>query len=312
MEKKEAIYQARDLCYHQDYSAALSRVKEICATDPQDPAGLFWYAALLQMLIYDSGNTGLIESFYLTSDSVIQLCRRRLKNNPSDAEAHLYWGLTQLNRANLLSWQGKKFAAFMTLLKVTPHLNRALKFDARLTDALFGIGVIEYFKATADRYCFGLGLIGSRERAYKLLQKARRQDGMLQPMAEFMLGFMCKEEGQFEEAIKYCNRLLERYPNNRAALRLLRDIYLDMGNYERVIILARELESDITRVFPNNRYGIAENWLKMAYAWAGLGRTDSTRFFAQCILNWADQADSVPWLVSYVRAAKWLKAKAAR
>lgn len=307
--KKDAIYQARDLCYLQDYQAASALVNKICSTDTQDPGGLFWHACLLQMLIYDSGNTSLIDSFYLTSDRVIKLCQRRLKQNPNDAEAHLYWGLVQLNRANLQSWQGKKFAAFMTLIKVSPHLNRALSLDPQQSDARFGLAVIEYFKATADRYCFGLGLIGSRERAYQMMEEARNRDGMLRPMAEFMLGFMFKEDRLYASGVKCCQRLFEHYPNNRAASRLLRDIYLDMGKNEQAIALGRELENDIRSTFPQNRYGIAENWLKMAYAWFGLKNTDSAFVFSQRIINWADKTDSVPWLASYVRDAKRLKAK---
>jgi len=310
-EKKEALYQARDLCYLQDYPAAFTQVKKICENDSSDPAGHFWYACLLQMLIYDSGNTGLIDSFYRTSDRVIKLCQERLKQNPNDAEVHLYWGLAQLNRANLQSWQGKKFAAFMTLFKVSPHLHRALRLDPELSDAIFGLAVIEYFKATADRYCFGLGLIGSRERAYQMMQEARNRDGMLQPMAEFMLGFMFKEDRLFASGMRCCERLLARYPNNRSASRLLRDIYLDMGKNEQAIVLGKELENDIRVTFPKNRYGIAENWLKMSYAWAGLGRGDSVRVITQRIINWADKADSVPWLPNYVRDAKRLKAEVA-
>jgi tetratricopeptide (TPR) repeat protein len=331
----ERIRQARDLCYRQDYQAAAEQVQNLCAQNHLDPAGQFWSACLLQMLIYDSGRTGLIDSFYRVSERVLQLCQNRLNRNPADAEAHLYWGLAQLNRANLQSWQGKKLAAFMTLLKVPPHLKQTLSSvsnrgpraedqhqnpvsrssvtgldkNCLSNDAKFGLGVIEYFKATADRYCLGLGLIGSKGRAYQLMNEAANGDGLLEPMAEFMLGFMMKEDRRFAEGMKVCERLLARYPKNRSARRLLRDIYLEMQRYEQVIAVGRELEQDICSTFPDNRYGIAENWLKMAYAWAGLGQRDSVRVYSERIINWAEFQDSVPWLRNYVQEARRLKAK---
>ncbi len=303
---EDGVLAARELCYLQDYHSAGVRVQELIERDNGDPAGLFWQACLLQMLIYDSGNAGLLDSFYRTSERVVELCRQRLKKQPDDARAYLYWGLTELNRANCLSWQNRKFNAVMTMLKVPGILNRALAIDPELYDARFGLGVIEYFKASADRYCFGLGLIGSRERAYRLVESARQRGELLQPMAEFLLGFMMKEDWRFREGQACCQRLLARYPGNRAARRLLRDIYLDMGNYQEVVKLGRALDEDIRRAFPNNRYGRAENWLKMAYAWQGLGEADSVRVYCQRIVNWERYQDSVPWLRNYVREAKGL------
>ncbi len=305
------ILVARDRCYLQDYQGAAERVQKICENN-KDPAGFFWQAALLQLLIYDSGNTGLLDSFYRVSDRVVEICRKRLKEKPDDFWAQFYWGVTELNRANCLSWQNRKFRAFLTLLKVPAHFKRALALEPGLYDAFFGLGVVEYFKATADRYCGGLGLIGSRERAYKLVREAQNKGVLLQPMAEFFLGFMAKEEREFQEAVQWCQRLLFRYPNNRSARRLLRDVYLDMGKPEEAIKVGRELEADIRKAFPLNRYGLAENWLKMAYAWNGLGVADSVLALSERIIAWERYQNSVPWLGNYVREAKRLRIRAMR
>ena len=308
----EYILRARDLTYQQNYTAAAEWVQKICQQPGGEIAGLFWQSCLIQLLIYDSGNTALVDSFYRTGERVMQICARRLKANPADARAHLYLGLTLLNRANLLSWQNKKLNAFLTMLKVPSHLEKALALDPELYDALFGLAVVEYFKATADRYCLGLGLLGSRQRAYEMMESARKNARLLQPMAEFMLGFMYKEDQHYEAAIKTCQQLLSRYPDNRAARRLLRDIYLKMGNFQQVICLCRELDADIRANFPNNRYCRAENYLKMAYAWEGIGRVDSADAYADRIISWEKYCGSVPWLGNYVREAKWLKSRPRR
>lgn len=297
----------RDLSYYQNYPAAFQKVEKICEDEGNNLAGRFWHLCLLQLLIYDSGNTTLIDSFYHTCDRLIEICSWREKSNPNDARPHLYIGLTLLNRANLLSWQNKKLSAFITMLRVPAHLQRAISLDPHLYDAWFGLAVIEYFKATADRYCLGLGLIGSKKRAYQMMQEAQENGLLLQPMAEFMLGFMHKEDQNYREAIRWCKRLLLRYPDNRAARRLLRDTYLQMGRYDQVVILARELDAEIAATFPNNYYGRSENWLKMAYAWEGLKAQDSVCFYADRIIAWENHAPFTPWLGNYVREARILK-----
>jgi tetratricopeptide (TPR) repeat protein len=306
------IITIRDLCYQQNYPAATELLARICNQPDKQIAGLFWQTCLLQLLIYDFGNIGLVDSFYHTCDRVIENCSRQLKEHPDDATAHLYFGLTLLNQANLLSWQNKKFHAFLTLLKVNPHLQRALALNPELYDARFGLAVIEYFKATADRYCFGLGLLGSRERAYQLMTEAREKAHQLQPMAEFMLAFMYKEDHNYPAAIESCNRLLSRYPGNRTARRLLRDIYLAMGSYQQAIALGRELEAELSATAPDNRYARSENWLKLTYAWTGAGIPDSARTYADRIINWQNYSSSVPWLSEYVREAKRMKNRQCR
>ncbi|MEO0022837.1 MAG: tetratricopeptide repeat protein [candidate division WOR-3 bacterium] len=309
---RESIIFARDLSYRQLYQTAREKVELLKQQPDTRLPGLFWQACLLQLLIYDSGNTALVDSFEHCTEQVLDACRRRLQEHEQDASAHLYLGLALLNRANLLSWQNRKFDAFRTMLRVPSHLKRALTLDPQLHDARFGLAVIEYFKATADRYCLGLGLFGSRERAYRQMEEARLQAELLQPMAEFMLGFMHKEDRNYPAAIRYCQHLLRRYPGNRSARRLLRDVYLAKGDYRQAIALGRELDADIRRTFPDNRYGLTENWLKLAYAWQGLGVADSAVHYANRIIALECYASRVPWLGSYVREAKALKYRQGR
>ncbi|MEO0070639.1 MAG: hypothetical protein ABIK39_00935 [candidate division WOR-3 bacterium] len=305
--KEEEIIRARDLCYFEDYQRAAELIENLSNRYPDEPAVIFWQAAFLQMLIYDSGQNNLLDSFYRVSDRVVRLCKERLRENPRDGWAQFYWGLTELNRANCQSWQNRKLTAFLTMLKARGHFHRALTLKPELEDAWLGIGVIEYFKATADRYCGGLGLIGSKGKAFQLVSQAQKKGGLLQPMAEYLLGFMAKEEKRFEDAVQWSCSLLFRYPNNRTTRRLLRDIYLDMSEYTEVIEIGRKLESDIINTFPNNRYGLAENRLKMAYAYEGLNQLDSAQIFCERIIAWEEYQNFVPWLANYIQEAKRLR-----
>lgn len=304
----ERVMEARDFCYSQNYRVAAQKLDALIQAD-DGPTGLFWHACLVQLLLYDSGDPVLVDSFYRATDRAVEKCRQSLRTNPDDKWALLYLGMAELNRANCQSWQQRKLPAFRTMLRVPSTLSRAQRLDPELVDIDFGLGVIEYFKAAADRYLFGLGLIGSREKAYARVRRAQRGAGVLQPMAEFLLGFMLKEDRSYEEAAECCHRLLARYPGNRSARRLLRDIRLEQGRYRQSLEVAAGLESDIATAFPRNRYGLAENRLKMAQAWERLGQKDSALFRANQIIAWERYQNCTPWLACYVRDAKRLKAR---
>jgi tetratricopeptide (TPR) repeat protein len=292
--------------YRQDYDSAWRLLEGVEPGAEGEPGIAFWRAALTQLLLYDSGQPALADSFYRLSDRAVAACKGRLRDDPQDARAHLYLGMTQLNRANCQSWQQQRLKAVFTMLGVEKHLRRAVAIDSSLADGWFGIGVIEYFKATADRYVFGLGVLGSSSRAYELVGRAARSNGVLCNAARFLKAYMHKEDGEFEEAAGLCEGLLEQYPGNRAALRMLRDTQLAAGEHGQVIELGREIEESIEESFPGNRYGIAENRLQMARAWQRSGEPDSARVLVEALVAWEPYQDSVPWLKNYIADARRL------
>jgi tetratricopeptide (TPR) repeat protein len=298
------LLQARDFCYQQRYAEAAGVLEGLARTVPDDPGAAFWRASLVQLLLYDSGNPALTDSFYRASDRAAAKCRDRLKLDPGDTRARLYLGMTELNRANCLSWERKRLTALMTMLRVRSHFDRVLKNDPSCDGALLGLGIIEFFKLTADRYLFGLGLFGDRERAYRLSHSAYRVDGLFKPMAAFMLGFSYKEDDNFAPATAWCDSLLSLFPGNRSGLKLLRDTYVRMGDFEQAVETGAKVDSSIRAVFPDNWYGISENWLKMSRSWQGLGRTDSSKCYADRLVALGAEQRGVPWLDCYVREAK--------
>jgi tetratricopeptide (TPR) repeat protein len=302
------LIRARDFCYRQDFDSALAVVEAMSKCDTTDPAPYYWQASIMQLLIYDSGNKQLIDSFYALSDRAIANARNRLRSNSRDAQAHLYFGVTQLNRANLLAWQQRRLPAFRTLLGVMPQLRAALAEDPTLADARFGIGVIEYFKANADRYLFGLGLLGSREKAYQYVKAVADRECLMQPAARFLYAFMLKEDGDYAGAVRSCQALLLRYPGNRTALRTLRDAQYKGGMLSDAVATGRYIEQEVLRACPSSRYALSENWIMCGKAFAEAGQRDSARARFDRVIAWEPYAGEVPWLSNYVRDAKrWRK-----
>jgi tetratricopeptide (TPR) repeat protein len=302
------VTRARDFGYRQKYDSALAITSAAIARDPSDPAAFYWQAGIIQLLINDSGRGGLADSFFALSDRAVALCRQRLTQDPGDAQAHFYFGMTQLNRASFLGWQQRALPAFRVLLDVAPHLNAALARDSSLTDARFGLGMIEYFKTVSDRYTLGLRLLGSRKKAYAAVKPLADGDGLLKPAAELMLAYMLKEDGDYEAALGYCRRLLAAYPGNRSVRRMTRDILFTAGQYAAAVRVGAELDSALPRAFPDDKYCIAENWIVCGKAYAQMGEKEEARLRFNRVVAWEQYQADVPWLPHYVREAKqWLK-----
>ncbi len=302
------VIRVRDLSYRQQYDSALAITSSAIAEDRSDPAGLYWHAAVLQLLINDSGQGGLADSFFNVSDRTVALCRQRLGKDQDDSQAHLYHGLTQLNRAGILGWQQRTLPALKTMLDVGPHLSTALARDSTLTDARLGLGMAEYFKAASDRYTLGLRLFGSRKKAYAAIRPVADGDGPLKTAAQVMMVYILKEDGDYDASVGYCRQVLAAYPGNRSAMRMMRDGLLKGRRFAEALEVCAELESLVPKAFPDNKYGIAENWLIGAKALAESGRGEEARVYFGHVIAWEEHQDYVPWLRHYVREAKqWLR-----
>ena len=305
------IIEAQDLAYRQDYDSALAVTSTAIARDRSDPAGYYWRAAILQLLIDDSGRSGLADSFFALSDRAIVLCRQRLARNRNDAQAQLYYGMTQINRASFLGFQQRLVPAVRVLLDATSHLGAALALDSSLTDARFGLGMIEYFMAKSDQYLPGLRL-GSRMKAYSLIRPVADGTGPRKPAAEMVIAFMLKEDKHYDAALGYCRQVLTAYPANRSALRLMRDIFFDARRYADVVQVGAELDSSLLITFPANRYGRAQNWVVCGKAYALMGEKTRARELFNRVIAWEPYQADVPWLPQYVRQAKWWRARLGR
>ncbi len=295
--------------YLQQYDSAGQLVRQLAARDPRDPAAAFWLATLLQLLIYDSGNSSLSDSFYSTCDRAADLSRQQLRKDAHDASARFYLGMTLLTRARYQAWLGQTGAAFKSMLGVGPELRQALSDDSTLVDAWFGLGMVEYFRALSSRYTLGLPVLGSRRAAREMVKRTIEGQGVLETAARFSLAFMMKEDGDYAGAESLCLELLRNYPDNRSALRTMRDNHFQAGNYARAVRTGRTVDRLIRTSFPNNLYGLSENWLVTAKAWQGLARPESARVYADSVLAHEIQAGEIPWLRTYLRQARAIRGR---
>jgi tetratricopeptide (TPR) repeat protein len=302
------ISRVRDFGYRQQYDSAFAITSAAIARDSADPAGYCWQAAILQLLINDSGRGALADSFHALSDRAVALSKKRLARDPDDAQAHLYYGITQMNRASFLGWQQQPLSAFRASLGVASHLNAALARDSSLDEARLGLGMLDFLMAMSSRYTLGLRIVGSRKRAYAVVKPLADGNGPVKSAAQQAMAYMLKQDGDYNASLGYCRQLLATYPGNRTTLRLMRDALFEAGRLAEAVRVGAELDIVIPRAFTDNKYCIAENWIVCAKAYAQMGQKEEARQRFVRIIAWEPYQADVPWLAHYVRESKqWLK-----
>jgi tetratricopeptide (TPR) repeat protein len=302
------VARTRDFSCRQQYDSALAITSAAIRCDPRDPAGYYWQAAILQLLINDSGRGGLADSFFALSDRAVALCQQRLAKDANDAQAHFYFGMIQMNRSSFLGWQQKPFSAFKVSLTVSPHLKAALAQDPSLAEAKLGLGMMDYFMAMSSRYTLGVRVAGSRKGAYAAIKPMADGSGPLAGAAQMMMAYMLKEDGDVDGAVGYCRQLLATYPGNRSILRLMRDAFSKASRYSEAVKVGAVIDSALPKAFRDNKYAQAENWIVCGKAYAQMGEKEEARKRFDRVIAWEQYQDDVPWLPHYVREAKqWLK-----
>jgi tetratricopeptide (TPR) repeat protein len=303
------VERAMDHCFSQRYDSAAATIAPLLGR-PDDPAGYYWQSALVQLLLYDSGDPALADSFYRLCDSALAAGRRALARNPKNADAQFYCGMAQLNRANCQNWQQRRLAAAGSALDASGYLRAAARLGPGRADYEFGLGMLEYLQDWLRRRI--APQLRSQPAGLGRVRRAANSGRLCRLTAEFSLAWMMGEQGRYDSAVARCRTLLGRYPGNRLALRLMRDNQLAGHRYAAAVRTARQIDVSIRAAYPDNRYGLAENWLKLARAFEGMGSRDSAAAYASRIVAWDSCASRVPWLGSYVREARQIQASLGR
>lgn len=302
------ISRVRDFGYRQQYDSAFAITSAAITRDSTDPAGYYWQAAILQLLINDSGRGALADSFHALSDRAVALSKKRLARDPDDAQAHLYFGMTQMNRASFLGWQQQSLSAVRASFGVASHLNAALARDSSLDEARLGLGMLDFLMAMSSRYTLGLRIVGSRKRAFAAVKPLADGNGPVKSAAQQAMAYMLKQDGDYAASLGYCRQLLATYPGNRTVLRLMRDALFEAGRNAEAVRVGAELDIIFPRAFTDNKYSLAENWIVCAKAYTRMGQKEEARKRFIRIIAWEPYQADVPYLAHYVRESKqWLK-----
>lgn len=199
-----------------------------------------------------------VEKEYLNLlEQAIASCKT--DNRTLDARQLFFLGAAYGNRGRYLGMEGKWMKAYFDGKKGKTYLQRALKKDRTVVDAMLGLGMFEYYAAKLPGIIkpltFIIGISGSSEKGLKYITEAAQKGIYSRIEAEFFLGHIYGYyEYEYEKALDIFVGLCKRYPKNSIFAHNRNHCFYYLGrenirrlNYSR----AQEYFTRILRAYPD-------------------------------------------------------------
>lgn len=214
-----AIKRGTKLTIDQKYPDAVALFSKLQRRYPENPAGYFFHAAVLQTQMMDFEKYDRIEEFERLIEKTITFARKQIKLNPDDARSYFYLGGAYGYRAFYHGKQKRYFEALQHSRRSVEALKMALQADSTLYDAYFGIGTYLYYRSKLSRYLTWLPFVeDEREKGMQMIKTAIQKGKYARYSAMNTYGWICIEEKLYEEGFEVIRQALAEFPESRVFL----------------------------------------------------------------------------------------------
>jgi tetratricopeptide (TPR) repeat protein len=233
--------QGLELGYNLDHADALAAFKKAIAADPGDPAAYRLAAATAWIDILFSQGAITVDdylgqaranlpreapaaeldaAFHETLRRALILSEERLRNHPSEADAHYQVGAAYGCLASYTATvEGRLLGSFGPARRAYLEHERALALDPRRKDAGLIVGLYRYtvssLPAPLRLLAHVVGFGGDRERGLRMVEDAARYPSDAQPSALFTLILIYNREARYDAALRAISELQQHFPRNR-------------------------------------------------------------------------------------------------
>jgi tetratricopeptide (TPR) repeat protein len=212
------IHAGLGFSYVENFDSARCYFDSATALYPDNPAGYFFNAALLQLEMMDGCNFDHENEFFDLMKKVTVISQSIMKTDP-DPWAQFYLGSAYAYRAVHEGLKKNYLETFSYGVKGGRMLQEVVKEDSSFYEAYLGCATFEYFWARAARYLPILKLAGGNaEEAIRKMHVAAQKSLYSGPTAWNSLVFIYGEEGKYDEAMEIAESLLVQYPKSKTFL----------------------------------------------------------------------------------------------
>jgi tetratricopeptide (TPR) repeat protein len=240
--------------YNFEFDKAESDLSEVIRLRPDHPVGYFFRAMIQwERIISKFEDESQDEKLYELLEVVVDICEKRLDENPEDVAAMFFKGGAVGFRGRLRANRGKWLGAANDGIVALPLVRKAYELEPDNYDVLLGIGIYNYYAAVIPgKYPFVKPAMiffpsGDRNKGLEQLRQASLHAKYAQVEATyFLMQNYFTYEKDFAKALELARRLHEKYPNNSMFYRYLgrclvstgylgeaNDIFIDIINRYR-------------------------------------------------------------------------------
>jgi tetratricopeptide (TPR) repeat protein len=218
-----------DEIYNFEFDKADADISEVIKLCPDHPVGYFFRAMIQwERIISKFDDESQDEKLYKLLDVVVDLCEKRLDENPEDVAAMFFKGGAVGFRGRLRANRGKWLRAANDGMVALPLVRKAYELEPNNYDVLLGIGIYNYYAAVIPgRYPFVKPAMiffpsGDRKKGLEQLRQASLHAKYAQVEATyFLMQNYFTYEKDYTSALDLARKLHEKYPNNSMFYRYL-------------------------------------------------------------------------------------------
>lgn len=181
----------------------------------------------------------LAEKFLKQSERAVKLSEQRLEDNPSDTTMVFLLSGLHGYRSLVAASENKYRVAMQSGVTGFTYTRQLLSIDSNRPDAQIGRGMFYYMVGSIPgevRWLTNLaGLRGDVQMGFRELEKAAESDNAVRYDAMMMLMYLHEKEEEFNKAVKYAERLTDRFPENVIFLYKSAELHQQLGNTERAV-----------------------------------------------------------------------------
>ncbi len=292
-----------EFTYVEEFDSARIYFDQIIELYPENPAGYFFRAILLQFKMMDECQYAPEEEYYSLMKQVAKRAQQILEKE-ENLWAEFYLGSSYTYRAVYEGMRNNYFETFKHGVKGGRMLQGILKKDSTFYEAYLGAGTFEYFWARAARYLPVLKLVGGNvNEAIKKLLVAVEKSLYSEPVSLNSLVFIYGEEGDFDKASNIIDSLLARYPEARTFLWSKAKLEFKKENYFTAAEVYSKLFSMYERQSNKNYANLAQCKLYIGKCFYELKDKDEAREALKDVIGYKKHSDRFPEIKEYCREA---------
>ncbi|OPX18210.1 hypothetical protein BXT86_02415 [candidate division WOR-3 bacterium 4484_100] len=302
-EVQELILSGLQYAYIEEFDSARVRFEEIIERYPNNPAGYFFKAALLQLQMMDECQFNR-ESEYLDLIKKTKRRARAILEKENNLWAEFYLGSAYAYQAVYEGYKRNYFTTFKLGVKGGRIMENIIKEDSSFYDAYLVAGTYEYFWARASRYLPILKLVGGNaEEAIRKIHIAAERSFYCGPTARNSLAFIYGEEGKYDTAFAYIDSLLKDYPSSRTFLWNKAYLKFNKKSYQDALEIYKRLYDIYEKPEDKNYANLAQCKLYIGKCLYRLNDKSGARSALKRVIGYKKYSKKYPQIKEYCREA---------